>query len=49
LLSFAGDLPPSAIPSTLVIDPQGRIAARVLGTISTGSLVDLVDDVAAGK
>jgi thiol-disulfide isomerase/thioredoxin len=49
LLSFAGDLPPSAIPSTLVIDPQGRIAARVLGTISTDSLVDLVDDVAAGK
>jgi thiol-disulfide isomerase/thioredoxin len=49
LLSLAGDLPPSAIPSTLVIDPQGRIAARVLGTISTDSLVDLVDDVAAGK
>ena len=49
LLSFAGDLPPSAIPSTLVLDKQGRIAARVLGTISTDSLVDMVDDVAAGK
>ncbi len=49
LLSFSGDLPPSAIPSTLVIDRQGRVAARVLGTISSDSLVDLVDDVAAGK
>jgi thiol-disulfide isomerase/thioredoxin len=49
LLSFAGDLPPSAIPSTLVIDGHGRIAARILGTITTDSLVDLIDDVAAGK
>ena len=49
LLSFAGDLPPSAIPSTLVIDGQGRMAARVLGTVSADTLVDMVDDVAAGK
>jgi thiol-disulfide isomerase/thioredoxin len=49
LLSFSGDLPPSAIPSTLVIDREGRIAARVLGTITAGSLVDLIDDVAAGR
>ena len=34
LLAFHGTLPPSAIPSTLVIDPQGRVAASVLGEIT---------------
>lgn len=43
------DLPPSAIPSTLIIDKQGRIAVRVLGTVSEKSLVDMIEDVAAGK
>jgi thiol-disulfide isomerase/thioredoxin len=49
LLSFAGTLPPSAIPSTLVVDRQGRLAARVLGPISELTLVTMVDDVAAGR
>lgn len=49
LLKFSGVLPPSAIPSTLIIDTQGRLAARVLGPISQITLVDMVDDVAAGK
>lgn len=49
LLTFAGDLPPSAIPSTLVIDKQGRLAARVLGPVTTSTLVGMVDDVADGK
>ena len=49
LLTFAGTLPPSAIPSTLVVDREGRLAARVLGPISERTLVALVDDVAAGK
>ncbi|GAB3921177.1 cytochrome c biogenesis protein [Microlunatus endophyticus] len=43
------DLPPSAIPSTLVIDKQGRMAVRILGSITSDTLVDIVDDVAAGK
>jgi thiol-disulfide isomerase/thioredoxin len=43
------NLPPSAIPSTLVIDKHGRIAVRILGTITRDTLVDIVDDVAAGK
>lgn len=42
-------VPPSAIPSTLVIDRRGRVAARVLGTVSRNTLVDMVDDVASGK
>lgn len=47
LLVFAGTLPPSAIPSTLIIDEQGRLAARVLGEISELTLVTMVDEVAA--
>lgn len=43
------NLPPSAIPSTLVVDKQGRLAVRILGTITRDTLVDIVDDVAAGK
>jgi thiol-disulfide isomerase/thioredoxin len=45
LLGFRGTLPPEAIPSTLVIDPQGRVAARVLGTVDESTLVGLVSDV----
>jgi thiol-disulfide isomerase/thioredoxin len=45
LLGFRGTLPPEAIPSTLVIDPSGRVAARVLGTVDTTTLVGLVHDV----
>ena len=49
LLAFAGTLPPSAIPSTLVLDTEGRVAVRVLGEISELTLVAIIDDVAAGK
>ena len=49
LLAFAGDLPPSAIPSTLIIDSQGRLAVRVLGDDLQITLVDMINDVAAGK
>jgi thiol-disulfide isomerase/thioredoxin len=45
LLGFRGTLPAEAIPSTLVIDPQGRVAARVLGPVDTTTLVGLVHDV----
>lgn len=47
LLVFAGTLPPAAIPSTLIIDEQGRLAARVLGEISELTLVAMIDEVAA--
>ena len=46
LLSFRGTLNPSAIPSTVVIDRQGRVAASILDVIpSRQTLVDLVQDV----
>ncbi len=49
LLQFAGNLPPSAIPTTLILDQQGRLAVRVLGEITARTLVAMVDDVAAGR
>jgi thiol-disulfide isomerase/thioredoxin len=48
LLGFADSLPPSAIPSTLVIDDKGRVAARVLGGITAATLADLVEQVRDG-
>ena len=48
LLAFRGTLPPSAIPSTVVIDARGRVAASILGAVpSERTLVDLVEDVKA--
>lgn len=41
-------IPPKAIPSTLVLDQQGRIAARILGETTATTLVGTVEDVAAG-
>lgn len=49
LLNFAGHLPLSTFPSTLIIDAEGGIAVRISGPISKVTLVDLIDDVAAGK
>lgn len=49
LLKFGTHLPPSAIPSTLIVDPQGRIAARVLGEVTQATVTGLIEDVAAGK
>ena len=49
LLKFSGQLPASAIPSTLVVDASGRVAARIVGEVSQATLVGLVHDVAAGK
>ena len=49
LLAFAGDLPPSAIPSTMVLDREGRLAVRVLGPVSKTTLVQMINDTASGK
>lgn len=49
LLPLAGQYPPSAIPTTLILDDQGRLAVRALGELSQLTLEQLIDDVAAGK
>lgn len=45
-LSFRG-IPPNAVPSTLIIDRQGNVAARAIGSVSYTSLRDLVTKLAA--
>ena len=47
LAEFAGILPVNAVPSTLVIDRQGGVAARFVGRIDASTLQRLVDDVLA--
>jgi len=42
-LLFVDSLPPQAIPSTIVIDPQGRVAGRALGKVSESSLRGLIE------
>jgi thiol-disulfide isomerase/thioredoxin len=49
LLAFRGTLTANSIPSTVIIDEQGRVAARVLGEVSKSTLVGLVEDVQAGS
>ena len=42
VLALRGEVAPQAVPSTLVIDRQGRVAARILGTADPGTLRTLV-------
>ena len=49
LLPFAQVLPASAIPSTLVLDREGRLAVRVLGPVSETTLVQMINDTANGR
>jgi thiol-disulfide isomerase/thioredoxin len=46
LSAFAGQVPPSAVPTTLVLDAEGRVAARISGLLpSQTTLADILDDV----
>lgn len=47
LLRFGSSLPRSAVPSTLVVDRKGRIAARAIGASTYSTLSGLVSDVLA--
>jgi thiol-disulfide isomerase/thioredoxin len=49
LLAFKGTLSPNAIPSTVILDKQGRVAASVVGEVSKSTLVGLVEDVQAAS
>lgn len=49
LLGFRDTLPPNAIPSTLIIDADGRVAARIIGETTAATLVELTRDVLAGE
>ncbi len=45
LLNFRDTLPPLAVPTTVVIDAEGRVAARIIGTVNTSTLYGVVEDV----
>jgi thiol-disulfide isomerase/thioredoxin len=48
LLAFSGTVAPNAVPTTLVIDKQGRVAARFLGAIDgPSSLRTIINDTLA--
>ncbi len=45
-LAFRDTLPPQAIPSTLFIDKQGRVAGRILGEVDRTELREIVTELA---
>ncbi|SMY10807.1 TlpA family protein disulfide reductase [Brevibacterium jeotgali] len=47
VMALAGVLPPQAVPSTVVLDDQGRTAARAVGAIEDSTLKALISDVLA--
>ena len=49
LLKFSGTVPANGIPTTLIIDQQGRIAVRVVGTITRTTLVGMIRDIEQGR
>lgn len=39
-LAFSGSIPPNAVPTTLVLDKEGRVAARILGQVTSPSILE---------
>lgn len=47
-LAFAGQVAPNSVPTTLVLDQQGRVAARISGVVSEPSVLrSMITDVLA--
>lgn len=44
LLALTQYVNPQAVPTTLVLDAQGRVAARILGVVEEGTLRALIED-----
>lgn len=47
VLAFTGIVTPQAVPTTLVIDKEGKVSARILGRIDKSILSTLIKTVAA--
>jgi thiol-disulfide isomerase/thioredoxin len=47
LIGFRKSLPANAIPSTVVIDRNGRVAARISGSVTVASMSELIEKVSA--
>jgi thiol-disulfide isomerase/thioredoxin len=39
-LAFTGSVPPKAVPTTIVLDKEGRVASRILGQLPAESILD---------
>ena len=49
MLAFPGTLTPNSVPATVVLDSQGRVAASIIGAVTSQvSLVYIVRQVARG-
>lgn len=48
LLGFRESLPAVAVPTTYVIDDQGRVAARILDKTTRSTLTGLIQDIRSG-
>ena len=49
MLAFGRTIPVSAVPTTVVVDARGRIAARVIGAITYATLKGLIEDIQTEK
>jgi thiol-disulfide isomerase/thioredoxin len=49
LIGFKGSLIPNAIPTTLIIDKNNKVAARISGEVTVAGLRQLLDKVLAEK
>jgi thiol-disulfide isomerase/thioredoxin len=47
LIGFRKSLPANAIPSTVLIDKRGNVAARISGEVTYSSLAELIERVSA--
>jgi thiol-disulfide isomerase/thioredoxin len=47
LLSMTSYVPPQAVPTTIVLDKEGRVSARILGLADKGTLSALIDSALA--
>lgn len=49
LIVFADSLPAVALPTTYVFDSEGRLAARIVDTVTEESLLSVIEQVNGGK
>ncbi len=49
LLALVPGIPPNGLPSTLIVDKNGKIAVRIIGPITQEVLTALITEVAAEK
>ncbi len=47
LIGFSKSLPANAIPTTVIIDRNGKVASRVSGVVTVASLTQLIEEVRA--